>query len=93
VYHAVLTEGEHIATVEADDPDEAVEATEHGQTAREATDAEAFRYLVDQTNLSYAQLGEQLGTSAAFVGHKVRGDRSVRPMDVMALERFLQLQE
>ena len=93
MYYAVLDEGEHIATVEADGSAEAVAAVEDGQTAREATDAETFRYLVDQVGMTYGQLGERLGTSPAYIGHRIRGDREVRPLDVLALERLRQIRD
>lgn len=100
MYYVVTdSDGDHVRTVEADFADEAVQAVEAGGQhegtlhAREARQDEAFRYLVDQTGLSHAGLAQRLDVTEGYIGHRMRGDRDVRRLDVLALERFIQLQE
>jgi hypothetical protein len=101
VYYVVTdSSGDPVRTVEADFADEAVHTVEadgehDGKTlhAREAEQDEAFRYLVNQIGLSYIKLGERLDVSENYIGYRMRGDRDVRRLDVLALERFRQLQE
>lgn len=101
MYYVVTdSDGEAIRTVEADFADEAVRTVEasgehDGKTlhAREAETDEAFRYLVREVDLSYIQLGKELDVSENYIGYRMRGDRDVRHLDVLAMERFRQLQE
>lgn len=93
MYYAVEADGEHIETVEADGPAEAVAAVEGGETAREATKAETFRYLHGEIGLSYSEMAEELDTSPAHIGHRIRGDVDVRRLEVLALERLRQIRE
>lgn len=101
VYYVVIdSEGEAIRTVEADFADEAVATVEadgeHGGKtlhAREAKQDEAFRHLVDVIGLSHAQLGNELDVSANYIGSRMRGNRDVRRLDVLALERLREIRD
>lgn len=61
--------------------------------AREATQAEKFRYLVGQIGLSHSRLARKLDVSEGYVGHRMRGDQDVRRLDVLALERLRELRK
>jgi hypothetical protein len=100
VYYAVEDPAKDVVqVVEANFPTEAVKAVEAEYNgdgtlhAREAEPDEVFRYLVRDIGLSYIQLGERLGVSENYIGHRMRGDRDVRHMDVLALERLRQRKE
>lgn len=101
MYYVVTdSEGQAIRTVEADFADEAVAAVEaegehSGKTlhAREAETDEAFRYLVDVVGLSHRRLGDELDVSENYIGSRMRGNRDVRRLDVLALERFREIRE
>lgn len=101
VYYVVTDpEGDPIRTVEADSAEDAVDAVDtdgrydvEELQARKADTAEAFRYLVDEIGLSYIQLGKRLDVSENYIGHRMRDQRDVRRLDVLALERLRQLRE
>jgi hypothetical protein len=95
VYYVVSANGEHIATVEADGPAEAVSAVdvEGEPTVREATRQEVFVYLLNELGMSHRELAERLGTSKGYIGHRTQGTRETRPLDVLAMERLRQLQD
>lgn len=100
MYYAVEDPaGEVVQVVEADFPKEARDAVgedfegEGSLFAREATDQERFSFLVERSGLSHTKLSERLDVSRGYIGQRVRGDASTRYLDVLAMERFLQLQE
>lgn len=61
--------------------------------ARPATKEEEFEYLVAEIGLSHADLGEKLDVSKNYIGSRLRRNRDVRRLDVLALERFRELRE
>lgn len=94
------SDGEKAETVEADSAEEAVRSVEasgqhEGQSlqAREAEKPEAFRYLVSEIGLSQRDLAAEFEVSKGYIGTRKREERSVRRLDILALERLRELKD
>lgn len=101
VYYAVVDPaGDLVQVVEADFANEAIQTVEaetgHEAAslhAREASQDEVFRYLLDWHDLSYRDLQDQLEVSRSYLQARAKGRRTIRRLDVLALERLRQLRE
>jgi len=50
-----------------------------------------FKELMEEIGLSVRQLAKELGVSKSYVGARSSGTRRARRLDVLALERLIQI--
>lgn len=101
VYYTVVdSAGDLVDVAEADFPDEAIDAAAAEAEcdaadlhAREATQDEIYRYLLDWHDLSYRALQDELEVSRSYLQARSKGRREIRRLDILALERLRQLRE
>jgi transcriptional regulator with XRE-family HTH domain len=53
---------------------------------------ETYNRLVEASGLSQRELSHRLGMSKNYVGQRVRGKRTVKPLDLYALQWLVQVQ-